>query len=170
MSYTSIITLQHWHNSWSLPFPQTPDPISRQVFLILPSPKMADLSLIGCWGPSPQNIVSIWTDAKGKPTDLSFRFSNHQGPPPSQSSYSHTLLKLHSLKLFKGFPLHLEQNPNSFQGPVTSCMTRHMPMATKPSPIAPRTRAAPLPYWHSGVVCHLTHKHVRYPLTRMFFL
>lgn len=50
MSYTSIITLQHWHNSWSLPFPQTPDPISGQVFLILPSPKWLIYLFIGCWG------------------------------------------------------------------------------------------------------------------------
>lgn len=101
MSYISfIITVKHWHNSWSLPFPQTPDPINQQAFLILPSKNMADLSLTGFWGPSPQNIISVWTDAKGKPTELS-----HSPPPTTkahlpQPSHSH---KRHRLKtpLFK---------------------------------------------------------------------
>ena len=105
MSYTSIITLQHWHNSWSLPFPQTPDPISRQVFLILPPPKMADLSLIGCWGPSPENITSVWSDAKGKPTDLSHSPSpTTKAHLPPQSSYSHSPLKTPQFKIIQRLP------------------------------------------------------------------
>lgn len=165
MSYniSFIITLKHWHYSWSLPFPQTPGPINQQAFLILPSKYMANLLLMGCWDPVCTSL-SLPELVRWSLTDLSQSLPpSSKAHLPSQSSHSHKSNppEILLLKTFQKLPTVSRMKSKLL--PKTWHFLHDLAPARPYKTISYSLFLCSHLFWHRGSFCLLiTHKYVLY--------